>query len=495
MNPIVQIRQGAVRGRLSDGVYAFKGIPYAAPPFGAHRFRPPQPVEPWDGVRDAFAFGPKAPQLPYPPPWDLLVPEGGSWGEDCLNLNVWSRELGSVGQPVMVWIVGGAFEHGTGSAPMYDGSRFARDGVVCVTINYRVGADGFIYLAGESANPGLLDQLSALEWVQANIAHFGGDPGNVTVFGESAGAMSIGMLLSMPRAVGLFRRAIVQSGGAHQVAPAEDAERVGRILASKLGVAATQEAMAAVATNRLLQAQAALSTDLVADPDPARWGSEVAVSLMPWQPVVDGVLLPARPIDRILAGAGAEIDLMVGATSDEWRFFLAPSGAIEHITAEALAGVVKAYGLPIEAALAAYRGAHPGAAPGDLLAALQGDRYFRIPALRLADAHANGPSATFMYEFAWRSPQFNGLLGACHGLELGFVFDTLGHGTEPMTGAEPPQRLADVMHGAWTAFATGGDPGWDKYELGRRATMRFDATSQVVDDPRAWERMLWAGVR
>lgn len=425
----------------------------------------------------------------------MLLPDDAVCGEDCLNLNVWSPELGAAGLPVMVWIAGGAFEHGTGAAPMYDGGRFARDGVVCVTLNYRVGADGFLYLGGASANAGLLDQIAALEWVQGDIAGFGGDPANVTVFGESAGAMSIGTLLAMPAAKGLFRRAIVQSGGAHQALPADQAERVTRALAAGLGVAATHEGLSAIPTGRLLQAQAALDADLARDPDPDRWGGEAAVSLMPWQPVIDGVLLPSCPLDRIRAGAGAEVDLMVGATSDEWRFFLAPSGAIAHVSAETLAAVAKAYGLPVDAGLADYRAASPGATPGDLLAALQGDRYFRIPALRLADAHANAPSATFMYEFAWRSPQFDGVLGACHGLEIGFVFDTLGKGVEPMTGADPPQALADSMHGAWIAFATHGDPGWDGYDTGRRATMRFDTVSRVVEDPRAWERTLWEGVR
>ncbi|MGZ3339616.1 MAG: carboxylesterase/lipase family protein, partial [Reyranella sp.] len=442
-----------------------------------------------------LAFGPKAPQLPYPPPWDLLIPEIAASGDDCLNLNVWSAELGAARQPVMVWIPGGAFEHGTGASPLYDGSRFARDGVVCVTINYRVGVDGFLFLPGETANLGLLDQIAALEWVQENIALFGGDPGNVTVFGESAGAMSVGTLLSTSRATDLFRRAIAQSGGAHQVISAADAERVGRNFASRLGVAANRKAIAEVSTERLLQAQSALAADLAADPSPDRWGAEVAVSLMPWQPMIDGDLIVAHPLDRIKCGAGANIDLLVGATSDEWRFFLVPSGAIEHITAEAFAAIVAAYGLPVEAALAAYRAANPAAGPGDLLAALQGDRYFRIPVLRLADAHAISPAATFVYEFAWRSPQYDGLLGACHGLELGFVFDTLGYGTEPMVGTDPPQRLADTMHSAWVAFATRGDPGWPQYDLGRRATMRFDTISQIVDDPRSWERKLWDGVR
>src|SRR5262245_7028108 len=310
MKAVVKTRQGELRVRVADGVNAFKGIPYAAPPFGANRLRPPQPVAPWSGVRDALTYGPKAPQLPYPPPMDVVLPELAAPGEDCLNLNIWSRDLGSARQPVMVWIPGGAFEfHGTGAAPWYDGSRFARDGIVCVTITYRVGVDGFLYLGEGNANLGLLDQVAALEWVQENIAAFGGDPGNVTIFGESAGGMSVGTLISMPRAEGLFRRAIAQSGAAHQVISAASATRAGQRLAEKLGVEATREAIAAAPFDRLLRAQVALKADLVSHPDPERWG-EVVFSMMPWQPVVDGDVIPARPIDRIGAGAGADIDLM-----------------------------------------------------------------------------------------------------------------------------------------------------------------------------------------
>jgi para-nitrobenzyl esterase len=217
--------------------------------------------------------------------------------------------------------------------------------------------------------------------------------------------------------------------------------------------------------------------------------------MMAWHPVVDGYLLPAPPIDRIAAGASAGVDLMVGSNTDEWRLFLVAYGAIEHVTAEALAGAVAAYGLPVEAALGAYRAAHPGAAAGDLLAAVQTDWYIRIPAMLLADAHAKSTSATYMYEFAWRSPQFNGRLGACHGMEIPFVFDTLGDGMQPLLGTDPPQQLADTMHSAWIAFASRGDPGWPKYDLKRRATMRFDTTSRVVDDPRSAERTLWERLR
>lgn len=495
MNAVVNTRSGKVRGSVVGGVNRFKGIPYAAAPFGANRLRPPRTAEPWSGVRDALAYGPKAPQLPYPPPVDALLPELAVSGEDCLNLNIWSADLGSARQPVMVWIPGGVFEFGTAAMAVYDGSRFARDGIVCVTINYRVGAEGFLCLGDGDSNLGLLDQVAALEWAQENIAAFGGDPDNVTIFGESAGGMSVGTLLSMPCAEGLFHRAIAQSGAAHQVISAAAAQRVGRRLAEKLGVAATREAIAAVPLNRLLQAQAELKADLLAHPDPERWGAEVVVSLMPWQPVIDGEVIPARPIDRIVAGAGADIDVMVGATSDEWRLFLVVTGAIEQVTDEALARAVAAYGLPVEATLAAYRAAHPNAGAGDLLAAIQGDWFCRIPALRLADAHAKSASATYMYEFAWRSPQYNGLLGACHALEIPFVFDTLGAGTEPLWGTNPPQKLADAMHAAWVAFATNGNSGWPKYDLDCRATMRFDSTPEVVYDPQSAMRALWEGVR
>src|SRR5689334_3793785 len=213
---VIQLADGAVRGREESGVCSFLGIPYAAPPFGANRMRPPQPVAPWDGVRDATAFGPTTPKGDYPPQYMPLFPEVVIAGEECLNLNVWTQDPGASGLPVLVWIHGGSFMNGSGSVSSYDGTAFARDGVVCVTINYRLAAEGFLYLGDGIANLGLLDQLAALRWVQENIAAFGGDPGRVTVAGESAGAMSVTTLLSMPLAAGLFAQAIAQSGaGAH----------------------------------------------------------------------------------------------------------------------------------------------------------------------------------------------------------------------------------------------------------------------------------------
>ncbi len=497
MNVVIKTQQGEVRGNVLDGVNSFKGIPYAAPPFGAKRLCPPQPVETWSGVRDALTFGPTVPQPTAPSSLDDLLPNPNIPGEDCLNLNIWSPDLGSARYPVMVWIHGGLFEFGTGAA--YDGRHFARDGIVCVTINYRVGAEGFLYLGEGSANLGLLDQIAALEWVQENIAAFGGDPNNVTIFGESAGAMSVAMLLAMPRAEGLFRRVIAQSGAAHHAIAATTAQRVGWHLAKKLGVAPTREAIAAVPIDRLLQAQAELNADLVTHPDPGYWGGEVVAAMLLWQPVVDGEVIPSPPLDRIAAGVGAGIEVLVGTNADEHRAMLVPSGEIDRVTPDSLAKSVADYGLPVDATLFAYRAAHPGASSGDLLAAIRTDWYWRIPAIRLADAHAQGGSVTYMYEFAWHSPEFDGLFGACHGLEIAFVFDTLDKKFKPfmgpLLGTDPPQQLADKMHAAWVAFATNGDCGWPKYDLRRRATMRFDLTSAVVDDPHSAERTLWEGRR
>ena len=499
MGAVVKTTDGELHGNVVDGVHEFLGVPYAAPPSGANRLRPPQPVEPWSGVRDATSPGPSPAQVAPPESagsgWDTAVT-----GEDCLTLNVWTPDPGAGGLPVMVWIQGGMFEIGATAA--YDGRHFARDGVVCVVINWRVGADGFLYLGDEFANLGLLDQVAALEWVHEHIASFGGDPGNVTVFGESAGAMSIGVLLAMPRAEGLFRRAILQSGAAHHTISAETASRLGHQLAQTLGVPPARDAIAALPVERLLEAQTELKAELLAHPDPDRWGQDIVASMMMWQPVVDGRTLPGPPIERIAAGTAAHVDVMAGTNADDWRLFLAITGELGQITTEMLTGPVSvhgfralaAYGLPVDIALAAYRARYPDAGPGDLLAAVQTDWWVRIPALRLADAHAGPTSRTYMYEFAWAAPG----LGAVHALEVPFVFDTLGADAPlfgPLIGDTAPQALADAIHAAWVSFAARGDPGWPTHGPDRRATMRFGTDSRVVDDPRAWERALWHGLR
>ncbi len=535
MDTVVRTRQGAVRGQMHAGIATFKGLPYAAEPFGANRLRAPQPVVPWDGIRDALAFGPTTPKPPYPPPFDALLPEPVVPGDDCLNLNIWSPSLGNDARlPVMVWIHGGAFRAGSGAIPTYDGQNFARDGVVCVTINYRLGVEGFLYLlqhlqtdrrngenlippltpgdreystkktpsmssgfvpSDSTANLGLLDQIAALEWVHENIAAFGGDPDKVTIFGESAGGMSVTTLMAMPRAAGLFRRAIAQSGAGHHAISLETARLVSQNLAEKLGVAATREAIAAVPRDILLQAQVEIGNEAATNPDPQRWG-EVALNGMPHEPVIDGELLPALPITSIAAGNGARVDLLVGTNTDEYRFFTVPNGVIDYLNEDTLSKFLMNYGLPAEEALAVYREAQPNGSTGDLCSALITDWFFRIPAIRLAEAGVALDQDTYMYEFAWRSPQFDGRLGSCHALELAFVFDNL-HQPENrgMVGSAAPQELATAMHKAWVAFATTGNPGWPRYDLARRATMVFDTSSQLVNDPHTTERVLWEGRR
>ncbi|HEX7734535.1 MAG TPA: carboxylesterase/lipase family protein [Ktedonobacteraceae bacterium] len=495
MDTVVKTRQGAVRGKLVEGIVAFKGIAYAAPPFGPRRFRPPQPAEPWDGVRDALEYGATVPKPPYFPPFDKILPESARPGEDCLNLNIWTPDPGGAGLPVMVWIHGGAFRNGTGMIPTYDGTHFARDGVVCVTINYRLGIEGFLYLGEGTANLGLLDQIAALQWVQENIAAFGGDPTNVTIFGESAGGMSVTTLLAMASTRGLFRRVIAQSGAGHHVLTLETARLMGRYIAAKLGVEASAEAFSVVPGERLLQAQVELANEIPANPDPLRW-REVLLNLMPHEPVIDGEILSDQPIKLITAGAGKGVDVMVGSNADEYNFFIVPPGAIHAIGERALAGLSVAYGFPLEETLAIYRELHPGASPGEIYSALVTDWFFRIPAFRLAEARVAHGETAYLYEFAWRSPLFEGRLGSCHALELAFVFDNLHQETNRgLVGPAGPQVVADVMHASWVSFARYGDPGWPRYNLERRASMRFDLESEVVDDPHSVERKLWEGRR
>ena len=433
MEDVVTTSSGSVRGRRSDGVVSFLGIPYAAPPFGAYRLARPQPHEPWDGVRDAFAFGPTAPSPSFAPPLDALLPDVQVPGEDCLNLNIWTPDPGGAGLPVMVWIHGGAFRNGSSGVPWYYGDRFARDGVVCVTINYRLGCEGFLHLDDGPANRGLLDQLAALEWVRSNIAGFGGDPDNVTVFGVSAGAMSVVTLLSMPESTGLFRRAIAQSGAGHQVLTADTARTVTHELARRLGVDPTTRGFATVAPDVLIDAQRQISEDIDGDPEPQRWG-EIGLDKLPFAPVLDGEILSARPMERIAAGAAGDVDLLIGTNRDELRLYLVPNGVIDFIDEDTLTGFAARLGLD-PSATDTYRSTT--ATPGDTFADLYTDWYFRIPAIRTAEAHRG---RSHMYEFAWRSPAFDDRLGACHALEVGFVFDTLDEpGGGPLFGPDPPR--------------------------------------------------------
>ncbi len=503
MPPEVRTTYGMVRGQDDRGVARFLGVPYAASPTGALRFQAPAPPPAWDGVREADAFSATPPKPDYTAPFDVLLAEPSIPGDDWLTVNVWApsaavRAASPGGgtaaaarsaRPVMVWIHGGAFSNGNSAVASYDGHAFARDGVVQVTVNYRLGVDGFAYLPDAPANRGLLDQIAALEWVRDNIAAFGGDPANVTVFGESAGAMSITTLLAIPRAQGLFAKAVTQSGAAQAAAVPADAALVTKELGLALGLEATAASLAALPLPKLIEAQVAVRDALTAQPDPARFGASIVSSAMAFIPVVDGDLIPEHPMAAIAAGASASVPLLTGTTTDEYRLFIVPTGMATQISAELLAGLLPVLGISPQTA-ALFQANRAGAAPGDLFAALLTDMFFRLPALAVAEARSSGPAATYVYEFGWPSPV--GGLGACHSLEIPFVFDNLtAAGTELVLGPQPPGELADQMHHAWIAFARTGDPGWPAWDESYPVRV-FRAGGTVELDPRGDERRIWA---
>ncbi|MGV9855349.1 carboxylesterase/lipase family protein [Streptomyces sp. NPDC003442] len=493
--PRVTVEGGTVEGRLLEGVASFLGVPYAAQPFGSNRMRPPQPVVPWQGVRDAGRMGPTAPKGDYPPAFRRLFLEVEIEGEECLNLNVWTPDPKVSGLPVLVWIHGGSFANGSNSVAAYDGSAFARSGVVCVAINYRLAAEGFLFLGDGAANLGLQDQVAALEWVRDNIAAFGGDPGNVTVAGESAGAMSIATLLAMPSAAGLFARAITQSGAAANTITAEQGLAVSNLLAEALDVPATRDAIAAVPLDRLVRAAAEAVTEVQTNADPAKWES-LAGSGLPFAPVIDGTVLPAHPLDAARAGTSAPVPLLTGWNRDENRLVLVGMNMLDAIDESTLLAAAGAYGLGPEA-VEIYRAARPGATPADLFAALSTDSSYALPALRYAEARiAGGTGPTWVYRFDHLEPTDNHGFGACHASEVPFVFRTEGHDSvRALIGDHPSPTAAATAHEVWVSFAREGTPGWEPYDTTRRPTALISEKVRVVDDPAPDERHAWDGIR
>ncbi|MFD6156081.1 carboxylesterase/lipase family protein [Nocardia sp. NPDC060256] len=481
---VVALPQGKVRGNVTGSVHEFLGIPYAAAPLGAALFQAPGPAPSWDDERDATHFGPTAPQLGYQEPMRSILHNPAIEGPEFLNLNVWTPDPSTSGLPVMVWIHGGAYRLGSSAVSVYNGHAFARDGVVLVSLNYRLGAIGFAALDGTPANRGLLDQIAALQWVRDNISSFGGDPGQVTLFGESAGGMSVATLLASPLTEGLFHRAIIQSANGTIASTLEDARLVAADFAGRLDTAPESAPIPA-----LLEAEQNLVLDFTLNQNPSRWGESTiaaGLGLMAFHPTIDGHTLTQLPLAAIAEGAADTIPLIVGTTADEFRLYSAPTGLTTALTPESLSNVLAARGL--DPAIAdTYSANRPDATPGDVMAAILTDFAFRIPTVRLAEA----ATTAYAYEFAWPTTHLD--LRACHAIEIAFVFDTLAaEGTKMLLGPDtPPQTLAAEIHRAWVNFAHGRTP-WAAYNPDTRPVMTFNTPrSQLVADPRADERELW----
>ena len=481
-----------MRGLVSRGALAFLGIPYARAASGRLRFRAPQLPEPWPGIRDCFEPGQGAPQRSALPQWmQGITGNPRATGEDCLRVHVFTPAADAGKRPVLVWIHGGGFAFGAGSAPIYDGARLAREhDVVVVTLNYRLGALGFAQLDTVArggpfdSNVGLRDQLAALAWVREHAAAFGGDASNLTVFGESAGAMSIAALLGSPLARGLFRRAICQSGAAHHVSSRERAARMAYALLRALDLTAAQaERLCDVPLASLVDAQLRAAASM-----PAPWG------LLPWQPALDDDTLPEPPLDAIAAGSARGVPLLLGTNRDEYNLFLL-NGAVRAMDEARLRTVItRVIGAERMAdGHSLYRELLPRALPVECWSLFQTHRVFRAPAERLADLAVTHTPAVYSYLFTWSPPLAPRRVGACHALEIPLVFGSYRRPLlRPLFASAGP--LSRAMQASWIAFARGGAPadaGWRAHRPG--------AAPHVLGarDPRALEcfeqaRALWA---
>ncbi|MFG2994979.1 carboxylesterase/lipase family protein [Streptomyces sp. NPDC048340] len=495
-SPVVEAPAGRLRGSTEGGLNVFQGVPYAAPPVGALRWRPAQPHPGWEGTRDATAFGPSAPQ-PYREGGDQVLGTHGSppFDEDCLTLNVWAPQTGGAKRPVMVWIHGGGFISGSGSMPNYSGETFARNGdLVVVTINYRLGPLGYLYFGedGAGGNFWLTDQLAALNWVRENIAAFGGDPDNITVAGQSGGALSVAALAgARTKGRPLFRRAILQSPPLGLKIPtrAESLQRTAAFL-DIVGAKDVAE-LRAVPWPRLIAATFEMFGRT------AQWGYWST----PFLPVLDGVTLDRNPADLLLSDAGADIEVLIGWTREEANFAFALSEPYATATKEqVLARARNTFGSRAAQAYTAYEEARPGARPLDVLMDLISDDLFRMPCVALAERRAARGRPVWAYQFNLPTPAHNGQLAAAHCLELPFVFNNFDKWSQApfLTGLGPRVRdgLAATMHASWISFIRTGDPNhhpmpqWDRYGRDSRTTMTLDSVTTATEDVAGYWRRL-----
>jgi para-nitrobenzyl esterase len=494
---IVDTTAGKVQGLHKDGVLQFRGIPYAR----AERFGPSRPTDGWVGIRDATAFGPMAHQNPSPLE-TMLGTQGQGGAEDCLVVNVYTPAADDAARPVMVWIHGGAFVTGSGHVPWYNGSNLARlYDVVVVTLNYRLGALGFLHLghlepafAGSGSN-GVGDQVQALRWVRDNVAAFGGDPEMVTIFGESAGGMSVTTLLGTPTAEGLFRGAIAQSGAAAHSHDTSTAEWVTERFLAVLGLsAATADALLSLPAEEIVRAQATVDAEVLG-------GAGPGIGRLAFQPVVDGARLPRPPFEAIRDGSAAGVNLVIGTTAEEWNLFQLQARGNGSVTDERLLRrLARVVGEDrVDDTLAVYRDTLPASDLDGLFCGVMTDWVFRMPAIRVAEAQVGHAPRVSMYRFDYRSTAFGGVLGACHAIDVPFTFANLDRrGVDMMLGGidDATQRLAERTSRAWSSAARTGSPEldelpWPAYDAERRATCLLDRDVAVVDDPAGEIRRLW----
>ena len=476
---IAETSTGKIRGVTDDGVKIFKGIPYGGKTAGAHRFMPPVKPAQWAGVRDAFTFGPSAPQARHSRPES----------EECLVLNVYTPSFSPGKRPVMVWLHGGGFSSGSGSEPILDGTNLARLGdVVVVTINHRLNVLGSTFLRAfhpdfaASGCVGMLDIVASLEWVRDNIERFGGDSGSVTIFGQSGGGRKVATLMSMPSAKGLFHRAIIESGALLRLTTEEDATRRSQLLLDELGLTPKQfRELQSVPVDRLLAADAAVAKKItLREP-----------GMTPNSPVVDGKFLPAHPWDPRAPALSASIPLVIGWARTEETFYELPTPENLSMDENALTQRVRArLGMDPSPVIAAFREANPGATPWDLYILIATDHpraaYAREMAKRKSIA---GGAPVFLYRFDWETPEGGGHMRSPHTVEIPFVFSNIQIAGPLISKSKEAYALSERVRSVWTQFATKGDPNvlglpkWPPYSAGTRETMIFNNESRVENDP------------
>ncbi len=495
--PVVMTTAGPILGAERDGIRIFRGVPYGAPTGGVRRFLPPAPPAPWTETRECLRYGLPSPQPPgglgVALPKEMADAMGAGrpmlTGEDCLVLNVWTPGMDGAKRPVLVWLHGGGFTSGSGANPVTSGERLARRGdAVVVTVNHRLGAMGYLHLADvggadfvASGMNGILDIQAALEWVRANISSFGGDPANVTIFGESGGGMKVTTLLAMPGALGLFHRAIVQSGPYLRATSPERAAQAAVALLGELGASSVAD-LQALPFEHIVGAQEAAG----------RAGHVFA-------PVVDGAVLPRHPYDPDAPPTAVGIPLLIGTNRDEMTLFLSGRrgyGTWDHH--EGLAAVAN-LGPASSKVYERYKGLHPDWSPTEVAVAVSSDGSFRTGSIKQAERHVMTGTPTYVYLVTWESPMAGGSLKAAHSVEVSLVFDNLARDTSAGRD-EKAQLVADAMSESWLAFARSGDPNhdgvptWPVYDAAQRSTMIFNHQCVVEDDPLGAERAAWHDV-